>query len=147
MKKILFTAVVLFSFCRLYSQPVFSCDSSGRGSVTLVAPEKLNELVNPPVVVSPDDDSKKDDEPTLQGFRVQVYSGTNRAEANAIKARMLQLYPDIPVYFTYESPNFKVRLGDFRGRIDAQKVFHDLKDSYSGVIVVPDKINFPSLAK
>jgi len=45
----------------------------------------------------------------------------------------------------FQSPYYKVRVGDFRSRMDAegfkQKIINDFPDSF----VVKDEINFPEL--
>jgi hypothetical protein len=84
-----------------------------------------------------------DQETSFPGFRVQVYNGNDRNQAQKIKTDILQSNPDMPVYLVYEAPYFKVRVGDFRDRIEAQKTLHNMKLIYTGVLLVPDKINFP----
>jgi hypothetical protein len=86
-----------------------------------------------------------DEEVTFPGFRVQIYNGNDRNLAQKIRTEVLQLYRDEPVYLLYEAPYFKVRVGDFRDRIEAQKMLHAMKQSYKGVLLVPDKINFPEI--
>jgi hypothetical protein len=86
-----------------------------------------------------------DAELNLKGYRVQAYSGATREDAERVKRRLEQIYPKIPVYFFYDSPYFKVRIGDFRNRLDAQQILYELKGIFEGVLLVPDKINFPSL--
>ena len=49
------------------------------------------------------------------------------------------------VYVVYESPNFKVRAGNFRNKIEAQKLLHDVRGKYDGAFIVSDKIKFPKL--
>ncbi|HEY0273318.1 MAG TPA: SPOR domain-containing protein [Chitinophaga sp.] len=76
------------------------------------------------------------------GFRVQVVSTNKRAEANEVKARVMQQFPQYRTYLDYNPPYFKVRVGDFKSRDEAS----DLRDKLSSVMpgsifVVPTTIN------
>jgi len=83
----------------------------------------------------------------MQGFRVQIYSGSNRQTANQVKSLFMQSYPDVRVYLSFTQPYFKVRAGDFRTRIEAFPLYFALKqdEKFKGVMIVPDKIEFPEL--
>lgn len=80
---------------------------------------------------------------TLDGFRIQLFSGSERSNANQLKAQFLRQYPEVPIYLSYQQPFFKLRAGDFRTRTEAQSLYHKLLKEYGDVLIVPDKINFP----
>lgn len=80
---------------------------------------------------------------TLDGFRIQLFSGSERNNANQLKAQFLRQYPEVPVYLSYQQPFFKLRAGDFRTRTEAQNLYHKLIKDYGEVLIVPDKINYP----
>ena len=76
------------------------------------------------------------------GFRVQVVSTGDRSMANEIKAAMLRNFPQYHAYLIYQSPSFKVRVGDFRDQEQADALRDQISKLYpSGVFVVPDIIN------
>jgi hypothetical protein len=79
------------------------------------------------------------------GYRVQVYNGADRAAAYKAQNKFLQNYPDIRTYITYNEPNFKVRVGDFRTRLEATKMMEQLKSWFSLMFIIPEKINPPKL--
>ncbi|ASZ09790.1 SPOR domain-containing protein [Chitinophaga pendula] len=82
-----------------------------------------------------------------QGFRVQVITTNKRNEANEVKARVMQLYPDYRTYIDYQAPYFKVRVGDFKTREEAGELRERLTGLFpGGVFVVPAIINV-SLSK
>jgi hypothetical protein len=83
----------------------------------------------------------------LKGFRVQIYSGSNRIDANKIKADFLETYFGEKIYFDYKQPYYKVRIGDYRTKAEAQKMYQMLllDPRFNGVLIVPDEINFPEL--
>ena len=76
------------------------------------------------------------------GFRVQLISTNKRNEANDIKARVMQLYPDYRTYMDYQPPYFKVRIGDFKSREEATDLREKLSNDFpGGIFVVPAIIN------
>jgi hypothetical protein len=76
------------------------------------------------------------------GFRVQVISTNKRAEANDVKAKIMQMFPDYRTYLDYQAPYFKVRIGDFKDRDAATDLREKIATSFSGsVFVVPATIN------
>jgi hypothetical protein len=54
----------------------------------------------------------------IAGFRVQLASTRNEEEARAIKRGALLDFED-NVYLTFDNPYYKVRLGDFISRYEA----------------------------
>lgn len=83
------------------------------------------------------------------GYRLQLYSGTGtnaRQEANRLRADFMARHPQIPAYLTYQAPNFKVRVGDFRTELEAIKLQRELEYQWPGAFVVRDLIKYPKLA-
>jgi hypothetical protein len=80
------------------------------------------------------------------GYRVQFYSGPNRKDAFNAQNRLLQMHPELRTYINYKEPNFKVKAGDFRSRLEANKLMQDLKGIFSSMFIISEKINPPKLA-
>ncbi|MBN2519834.1 MAG: SPOR domain-containing protein [Bacteroidales bacterium] len=89
----------------------------------------------------------------IPGFRINIFfdSGFDKAgvdartRAFAVRDTFNVYHPDIPSYFKFETPNYKVYVGDFRTKTDALKVFKWLKREYPKAFIVNDKINFINL--
>lgn len=78
----------------------------------------------------------------MPGFRIQVISTIDRAKAMDAKARLMQLFPDYQTYLSYQSPYFRVRIGDFRNREAAQDLQQELNNYFpNGVFTVRDYIH------
>jgi SPOR domain len=82
-------------------------------------------------------------EESASGFRVQIFFGSNRQDAYSAQARFSGQYPDIRTYVLYTEPNFKVQVGDFRTKLEAQKLQNDLRDKFTSLFIIPGKINPP----
>ncbi|NDC31623.1 MAG: SPOR domain-containing protein [Bacteroidetes bacterium] len=81
----------------------------------------------------------------IDGYRIQLFSGAERNNANALKTKFLKLYPKTPAYLIYQQSYFKLRVGDYRTKIETQQIFYKLQDDFGQVIIIPDKINLPKL--
>ena len=84
----------------------------------------------------------------MQGYRVRIFfdsDRTARTKSAAIAADFSEKYPEVPVYRSHVSPYFKVAVGDFRTRADAQRFASKLSASgaYPYVFVVKKQINYP----
>jgi hypothetical protein len=83
--------------------------------------------------------------PSIQGFRIQIYSNSDRKTATDTRTKALQLLPECEVYLVYQQPYFRVRVGDFRNRFEAFPIYRILLTEFDNVLIVPDKINLPKL--
>ena len=78
---------------------------------------------------------------TVQGFRVQVYSTANIDEANAKKAELEGAIPQERVYLEYDPPTYKIRVGNFLNRYDADRFVRYLADKgFAGAWAVPQRV-------
>ncbi len=107
-----------------------------KGVVRIIADTQLVHDIKPSV--------PGDDGPQMSGYRIQVYAGTERETAQKLKNEIAINY-GVRTYMIYESPYFKIRVGDFRSRMEAQQMFHTLKQKYTSILLVPGLINLPEL--
>jgi len=76
-----------------------------------------------------------------KGYRVQIYNGADRNKAVAAKTEFMRHYPGIHTYMIYSQPNFKVKVGDYRNRSDAEGMLRDANAMYtSPCMIVPDDV-------
>ncbi|HTH31732.1 MAG TPA: SPOR domain-containing protein [Lacibacter sp.] len=84
-------------------------------------------------------DAKK---PT-KGYRIQVLNTTDRTQALSIKSKLLSLYPDQKTYLMYTAPYFKIRIGNFVERSEADELKKELGRMFpTGVFVIPSEIEY-----
>lgn len=79
------------------------------------------------------------------GYRVQVFYGSDRREVFSEQARFKAEYPKLNTYITYKEPNYYLRVGDFRTRLEAQGLMNELRSSFTTLFIFREKINAPSL--
>jgi hypothetical protein len=51
-----------------------------------------------------------------------------------------QKYPEIFPYLSYQQPIYKVKIGDFLNRMDAERYFADIKELYPSAMILPDRV-------
>lgn len=74
---------------------------------------------------------------TIPGYRVQIgsFSGTSsKANAFALRDKFVEDYPEVQAYIVFDEPNFKVKVGDFRTRLEAYAFLQQIKEFYKGYI-------------
>jgi hypothetical protein len=79
-----------------------------------------------------------------QGYRVQIFLGDRRT-AEDTKRSFLLKYPDRAAYLSWLAPNFRLRVGDLRTRLEAERLLREMKADYPGSYIVRDEIEPPPL--
>jgi len=78
---------------------------------------------------------------SAHGYRIQVISTNNRTKALEAKTRIYQRFPELKTYLMYQSPFFKLKVGNFLAREDAEEYLQDILVLFpSGVYVVRDTV-------
>jgi len=109
------------------------------GNIRIIQDPSIESLLHKKVVVN-------EARPAQYGYRVQIMSVTgahSRDKVNMEKAKILSEYKDARVYIVYNAPYFKVRLGDFRTKLDAVHYLDIINDTYPQAFIVKDKVNIP----
>ena len=88
----------------------------------------------------------------LEGYRIQIYSSSNRnakEESGKVSADFMGRFPYIVTYPPiFDKPNYyKVRVGDYRNRIEGTKYLLRIRKVFPDAYLVPDVINFSDLNK
>jgi len=129
MKKLFGFVLILF---------VYANSAQAQGKVKIIGDPILDSLVEKNI-------EENRSHQTMDGYRIQLFSGSERNNANALKAKFKQDFPDEPSYLIYQQPYFKLRVGDYRNFIEAQQMYLQLQKVYDQLLIVPDKINLPKL--
>ncbi len=79
------------------------------------------------------------------GYRVQVFYGSDRKEVFNQQTRFRALYPRIMTYITYREPNYRLKVGDFRTRPEAQALLNELRTYFPTLFIFREQINAPDL--
>ncbi|MBO9632243.1 MAG: SPOR domain-containing protein [Chitinophagaceae bacterium] len=75
------------------------------------------------------------------GFRIQVISTNDRNKAFTAKSTVYQQFPELKAYMLYQSPFYKIKVGNFLKREEAEEYITALKQYFpTGVYIVRDVI-------
>lgn len=93
-------------------------------------------------------EEKNEMHPTISGSRVEIFfeaGNYSKQKAMEAKSGFVQKYTEVPSYLIFHQPYYKVRVGDFRTKMEAQAFLKEIEKDYPNAFVVPDEINFPGL--
>lgn len=76
-----------------------------------------------------------------QGYRIQIFASVNIDEASAMRLTAAQRITEDSLYVVYDTPVYKVRIGDFPTRSEAnQKLATVIAQGFADAWVVSDRI-------
>jgi SPOR domain len=136
--KTLLVALVYLSSLNISAQTTIPVKDSS--SVTVHKDPRIDLLVKKQAEVNKKTGggSGKDDN---KGFRLMVLVSTNREDANKARTLLYTTFPELKNYFTFQSPYYKVKAGNFQERSDADKYRRKLNVYFPrGVFIMPDII-------
>jgi len=70
------------------------------------------------------------------GFRIQLYNGFE-TEAKKTEAKFKIDFPEITTYLLYRQPEWKIQVGYYKTKLEADRALLDLKRKYGSAIVIP----------
>jgi hypothetical protein len=76
----------------------------------------------------------------IDGYRVQISYTDVREDAYKGKAAMYREFSDLKSYVEYEQPYYKLRVGDFKTRLEATYYLQQIIALYPGAFIVKDKV-------
>lgn len=83
------------------------------------------------------------------GFRIQIYSkssiDSSVKQAEDYKKAFEERFPELKVYLNYFDPDFKIRVGNFRDKIEAEAILRKIKQYYPDCYTVRTLISFKEL--
>lgn len=91
-------------------------------------------------------EANKGPEGEVDGYRIRIYFDNkqkSREESQEVMARFKALHPGYNVYLSFNNPNFKVTVGDFRTKVDAQIALKEIIKAFPSAFIVKEKMRFP----
>ena len=107
------------------------------GKVEIVQDFKVKELLKNHIELN----SKG----TINGYRIKIHFGADKNLAYEVKRKFSEKFPDVPAYAKYDQPNFNIRVGDYRTKLEAYKFLKEVQLEFPSAFLVQDDIEFPKL--
>lgn len=112
----------LLIFCTLCSLNAFSQEAETQ--IQINQSEAIKQLI----------EIKKEVAQNERTFQIQIYSGKiDEANEEITKASETIKHP---INLVFETPNYKVRVGKFRYRIQAEKTLQEIKKLYPSAFII-----------
>ncbi|WP_304132022.1 SPOR domain-containing protein [Mesonia mobilis] len=110
------TCLLIFSSSKLNAQTSIEADPLIQELVVLKAKMVENNTLN-------------------ERYKIQLFYGSNLNEANKVKKEFETTYSEWRSDIVFETPNYKVWVGDFRNRLEAERAFVKLKKDFKSAII------------
>lgn len=84
----------------------------------------------------------------VKGYRVQIYTGSDRNEALNMQKKFSAAFPDMARYLVYTEPNYRVQVGDFVSQTEAGEFCRKVKHTagLEGAFVIRANIKNPAVS-
>ena len=76
----------------------------------------------------------------VDGFTIQIYSGQKKEDAMTAQQKVVEELTDLTANLQYQQPKFRVTIGNYFSKLDAQKDLIRLKANFPSAILIPEKI-------
>ncbi len=131
---------LIICFLTLISTILFSQQTQDK-NIKVIQDTRISELVSTHIELNKV-------KPGIAGWRVQIFFDSgNKSKTNAqvLLDEFRIKYPGIKAYIVFQEPYFKVRVGDYRTRMEAEKIQKLIITDFPNAFIVKDEINFPDL--
>jgi len=131
MRFLLFLLPVMFAFNQLQAQ----------GRVTILGDKGVESLVAKHVAFN---ESVKG----FPGYRIQIYfeSGNySKNKAFGEKGKFMSRFPEVSAYVIFQEPYYKVRVGNFRNKLEAESFKQRIKEQWPEAYIIKDDIELPGI--
>ena len=136
------TSLLLFSiflFSGLCAQDSLLGKQTDSNSVIVHKDQRLDMLIKKQIEIN--EETSRNARRSAKGFRLMVINTDKRNDAIEAKTKVYTYFPELKAYLIYQSPYFKLKVGNFKDRKDAE-TYQKRLDAYfpKGVFVINDII-------
>ena len=125
---------VKFSYFALliFLIPTLLTGQESEGDLRVETPAGVDELVAQKIAFNKEQNS-------YPGYKIQIYYGSEK-ECYEIKDEFTSLFPEIPTSIIFSTPQWKLQVGEYRTRLEADKNIQAIKKEYPSAIVLSTDI-------
>jgi hypothetical protein len=113
---------------------------SQNGKVEIIKDSRIDELVKqqsaivPPATV-----------PQITGYRIQLFFDADKKLVEDARSKFTSMYPKVDTYIIYNAPNYFLKVGNFRTRLEAEKVKSTVDRDFQTNFIVKELIYLPRI--
>jgi SPOR domain len=79
------------------------------------------------------------------GYRILIYNGNDKTKALQLKNLFARNFPGMHSYMNYVTPNFKIKVGDFEEKKEANNFLKKIGVAFPGAFLVPDLVTVKNI--
>lgn len=119
-----FKGIILISFFLLFLNSM-----AQEGTIIINQDKEIEALL----------EIKKDIESSSDRYKIQIFSGASRNAAETARKKFYENYADLPSSIEYETPNYKIWVGNFRNRLEADRALLRIKKTFLNAFIFKPK--------
>ena len=113
--------------------------SDSTSSIVIHKDPRLDLLVKKQAQIN--EATTRDARRNIPGYRIQVANTSDRNAAISAKTKIYQLYPELKAYLLYQAPYFRLRVGNFKDKEEAEDYRKSLSREFpNSVFLIRDII-------
>ena len=127
----------------LFSLMIFQTVQAQQGKVEVIADDRIDLLIDKHKYYNRH-------QPVLEGWRVQIFfdaGAHSKSKATEVQNRFTTRHQGTEAYLSFKEPYYRVRVGDFRSRIEAEGFLQKIKGEYPNAFAVSEIINPPPIIR
>jgi len=116
------------------------CAQTESNNIIVRQDPRLDQLVNKQIEIN--EVNTRESRRFVPGFRILAVSSNDRNKVIEAKSAIYRKFPELTSYMMYQSPFFRLKVGNFRDRLDAEEYLSGIQELFPAnkAYVVPDKI-------
>ncbi len=141
MKKILLFVLFLLSITAFQNTVIAQYEYGNEGVIQITQDARIDSLLAMHKQLRAADSR-------FEGYRIQLFmeSGNDAVQrAEAFIQAFEEEYPEWPAYLSFGQPYYRVRIGNFRSRLEAEGALKSLKNQFQQAFITSDMIDPPEL--
>ena len=119
-------------FIVLFLSFVFSSTAQTKGEIKVESSQSVKQLIA----------KKKAYNKRLKhikGFKIQLFYGSEQG-AMKVKEKFSSVFPDVRSELKFHSPDWKVWVGSYKTRLEADRALIEVKEGFPSAIIRPAKV-------
>lgn len=148
MKNFIIISTLAFLLPTIFGSKAIAQTDSGQTSVVMIYDSRIDDLTKKQYQLnkSTNDVSALSKYKTsggkYKGYRVMVLNTNDREKAYQTRGQLATRFPQHALYLGYQAPYYKLKMGDFLEKSDAEALKKQLASFIKqGVFIVPEAIN------
>lgn len=106
---------------------------SGEGELRVESSARVDEMMAQKIEHNKNKES-------YAGYKIQIFYGSEK-KCYEVRDEFKSLFPDIPTAIVFSTPQWKLQVGSYRTRLEADKNIVRIKKEYPSAIVLPAMID------